>query len=237
MNKETRVLKLVIGNKNYSSWSLRPWFWLKQNQIPFEEIRLPLFTDQWHREIGTYTPTRCVPVLVDDGFCVWESVAIIDYVLEALPTAKGWPADKKARATAQSVVAEMHSGFLALRAELPLNVRARCSRSLDNFSDAAQQQIQRIQTLWRDCHQHYGQHGPWMFGEFSIADAMYAPVALRFITYGVSVIPEAQYFMEAIQASKIMQQWIEAAIAEPERLPYFDAKCEVERDASPKSAQ
>ena len=215
-------LKLVIGNKNYSSWSLRAWLFLRESQLEFEEIRIPLFTANWQREIGRYTPAKRVPVLIDDDLSVWDSMAIYEYVLEQYPNRVGWPVDVKARAIARAIAAEMHAGFMAVRDELPQNIRARRHREFSNLSGRAQQQINRIQQIWSKCRQHYGQSGPWLFGEFSIADVVYAPVALRFVTYEISLEPEAQSFIDAVQALPSIQDWIRDSELEPESLPFID---------------
>ncbi|HEY9886998.1 MAG TPA: glutathione S-transferase family protein, partial [Candidatus Obscuribacterales bacterium] len=190
-------LKLVIGNKNYSSWSLRAWLYLTESQLAFEEIRLALFTEQWQAEIGRYTPAGKVPVLIHDGLTVWDSLAIMEYVRETFPQAVGWPSDRAARAHARAIAAEMHSGFVAIREELPQNLRVCQRRSRDDFSSTAQAEIARVETLWTEGLQRYG--GPWLCGDFSIADVMYAPVALRFVTYGITLSPLAQQFVTAVQ--------------------------------------
>ncbi|MEL7314020.1 MAG: glutathione S-transferase family protein [Cyanobacteria bacterium J06559_3] len=213
-------LKLVIGNKNYSSWSLRAWLYLKESLLPFEEVRLSMFTDQWKQEIYKYTPAGRVPVLLDDGITVWDSLAIMEYVREQYPGSVGWPSDRDCSAHMRSIAAEMHSGFLAIREELPQNIRMCQRRSRDDFSSAAQTQIERVETLWRDCYERYG--GPWLCREFSIADVMYAPVALRFVTYGIQLMPVAQQFVEAVQALDSIQTWAQDSVSETENLPFID---------------
>ena len=216
----TVSLKLVIGNKNYSSWSLRAWLYLKESQLPFEEIQLSLFTNQWESAIRKYTPAGRVPVLLEGDIRVWDSLAIMEYVREHYPNAIGWPRDRACNAHARSIAAEMHSGFLAIREELPQNVRICQQRSRDDFSSVAQAQIHRVETLWQDCYRQYG--GPWLCGDFSIADVMYAPVALRFVTYSIQLNADAQTFVEAVQGLDSIQTWIQAAAAEPEDLPFID---------------
>jgi glutathione S-transferase len=215
-------LKLVIGNKNYSSWSLRAWLYLVESRLPFEEIRLPLFTEQWRAEISQYTPAGKVPVLLDGDLRIWDSLAIMEYVQETYPEAVGWPSDRAVRAHARSIAAEMHAGFLAIREELPQNLRMCQRRSRDDFSSAAQTEIARVEALWQDCYQRYG--GPWLCGAFSIADVMYGPVALRFVTYGISLKPTAQRFVDAIQNLESVQAWIQDALAEEECWPFIDAR-------------
>lgn len=214
------MLRLVIGNKNYSSWSLRAWLFLTQSQISFEEVRIPLYTAQWHHEIGQYGAARRVPILIDDTVTVWDSMAIFDYGLAYLGASVGWPNDRQAGAIARSICAEMHAGFLGIRNQLPQNIRARTPLALTDFSSDTQQQIERVQTLWAQCYADFG--GPWLFGDFSLADVVYAPVALRFVTYETPLIPEAQPFVEAVQSLPAIQAWAAAAAAEPEVLHFID---------------
>jgi len=217
------TLKLVIGNKNYSSWSLRAWLFLTESQIPFEEIRIPLFTDEWQK-ISQYTPARQVPVLVDGDLTIWDSMAIFDHVLEQYPMGQYptvvWPSDLKARAQARSLSAEMHAGFMGVREELPQNIRARRPLQLDQLSNRTQQQVGRIQAMWSDCYQQYG--GPWLFGQFSIADVVYAPVALRFVTYEIPMEGSAQDFIQGVQALASIQRWQQDSMAEVESIPLID---------------
>lgn len=215
-------LKLVIGNKNYSSWSLRAWLFLQQNQVEFEEIRLALFTENWETEIRQYTPAGKVPVLLDGDLTIWDSLAIMEYVQEAYPEVTGWPSDRVARAHARSIAAEMHSGFMAIREELPQNLKMCQRRSRDDFSSQARAEIERVEALWQDCFERYG--GPWLFGDFSIADAMYAPVALRFVTYGIDLKPNSQRFVTSVRELAPVQVWVAAAAAEEECLPFIDAR-------------
>jgi glutathione S-transferase len=214
------ALKLVIGNKNYSSWSLRAWLFLKESGLAFEEVKLPLFTEQWYQNIARYTPAGRVPVLLDDEQVIWDSTAIMAHLQESYPEAVGWPQALPGRAYTRSIAAEMHSGFWPLREELPQNIRARQSHDRDDFSSAAQKDIERIEIIWQTGYQQYG--GPWLGGEFSVADVMYAPVALRFVTYGIQLAPAAQQFVTAVQALPSIQQWAEAAQAESEVLSFID---------------
>jgi len=216
------MYKLVIANRNYSSWSLRAWLHLAESDIEFEEIRIALFTGNWHEEIARYSPGGRVPVLLDGDITVWDSMAIMEYVREQRPEAVGWPESAAARAHARSVSAEMHSGFLALRDELPQNLRARHKLDTGKLSDSCRQQIARIDEIWADCRRRYGGEGAWLFGDFSIADAMFAPVALRFVTYSIPVSEPAQKFVDAICNLESVQRWIEAARAETESLPFID---------------
>ena len=214
-------LKLIIGNKNYSSWSLRAWLFLKQSGVEFEEIKLALFTEQWQKEIQRYTPAGKVPVLLDGDIAVWDSLAIMEYVRENFEGTVGWPRDRAARAHARSIATEMHSGFMAIREELPQNLRVCQQRSLDDFSSMAQREIARVERLWQDGFERYG--GPWLCGEFSIADVMYVPVALRFVTYGIQLQPTAQQFVTRTQALEPVQAWCQEAAHEEETLPFIDA--------------
>jgi len=213
---------LVIANRNYSSWSLRAWLHLTESNIPFEEIRIPLFTGTWQEEIARYSPGGRVPVLLDDGNTVWDSIAIIDHVLEQHPGAVGWPASDRARAHARSVSAEMHSGFLAVRDELPQNLRVRHRLDIDLLSKACQKQVARIDELWADCRGKYGGSGKWLFGDFSIADVMFAPVALRFVTYSIPVSERSREFVDAVCGLESVQRWVDASREETEVLPFFD---------------
>lgn len=215
-------LSLIIGNKNYSSWSLRAWLFLHQSGLEFTTLRLPLFTPQWEETIGQYSPARKVPVLRHGEVTLWDSQAIMAYCQQMFSGVVGWPADPAARALALSIAAEMHSGFLGVRTHLPQNLRSRQTIPLAQFPGPTQQEIDRIQAMWADCHQRFGQDGPWLFGSFTVADVMYAPVALRFVTYGVPVRPDAAFFMEAVQALPAIQQWCADATAEVETLPTID---------------
>lgn len=223
---------LVIGNHNYSSWSLRGWLYLRESGIDFELVRLPLFTDDWQERIGLYSPTRRVPVLLDygisesgasdDAVTVWDSLAIMAYLREQVPGALGWPAEPAARAEALSIAAEMHSGFLALRDELPQNIRKTRPIPLDAFSEVAQSQIARVIDIWSGCRSRYRDRGPWLFGSMCIADILYAPVALRFVTYGIPLPEAAQEFVDAVVALPSIQEWQALAAAEVETLDFID---------------
>lgn len=207
---------LVIGNKNYSSWSLRAWLTARKSVIAFEEKRIPLDTPEFEAEIGHYSPTRRVPVLRDGSLVIWDSLAIAEYLNDTYANHTLWPADPKVRAIARAVTAEMHSGFATLRSTMPMNIRAR-DRQVP-VSPALEQDITRITTLWQQCREQYGSAGPWLFGSFSIADAFYAPVVFRFLTYGVSLEPIAQQYTETLQADNDIQNWVAAAEAETETI-------------------
>jgi len=207
-------LVLVIGNKNYSSWSLRPWLLMKQLGVPFSELRIPLDTHAWQREIGRHSQSRMVPVLKIGDRAVWDSLAICEYVSEQYCDGRGWPQDARGRAAARSVSAEMHSGFAALREAMPMN----CRRRVAGFrapEDAAADK-RRVRQIWRWCREHWGSGGPFLFGGFSIADAMYAPVVSRFHTYGVRLGAVERAYVDAVMALDAMQEWIRAAAQESE---------------------
>ncbi len=206
-------LKLVIGTKNLSSWSLRPWLALRQAGIPFEEILIQLDEKETDEKIARYSPSGFVPVLLDGGTPVWDSLAICEYVAERFPGAGLWPSEAGARAVARSASAEMHSGFAALRRYLPLECRA----FYPGFEvpPDAQADIRRVLALWTDCLERFGEGGDMLFGRFSIADAMYAPVVLRFATYDVGLEGAVADYAEAVKALPAMREWLAAARVEP----------------------
>ncbi len=205
---------LVIGNRNYSSWSLRAWFFLARSGVRFTTLRLPLDTDEFRRRIGDYSPSRRVPVLLDGERRIWDSLAICEYAAERFAGVRAWPDDVSARAFARSISCEMHAGFAALRSELPLNCRALDRRVTPG--EAASRDIDRVLEIWREARTKYGHAGPWLCGEFGIADAMYAPVALRFRTYGVPVAGPAAAWLDTVVTDPAMTRWLGAAAAEPE---------------------
>lgn len=213
-------MQLVIGNKNYSSWSLRPWLLMAAFGLEFEEIQESLQQDGLKARLGRYSPTCRVPVLVDGDLTVWDSLAICEYVSEAHLAGRGWPADPKARAQARAVCAEMHSGFPALRAEMPMNLRAR--RQIE-LSDAAQADIARVEAIWTEYTTRYGELGPWLFGTFSIADCFFAPVAWRFLTYGTVLSDGAQQYAAHLRHHDSMERWLAGALAETEIVPEDEA--------------
>ena len=210
-------LTLIIGNKNYSSWSLRPWLAMKQAGIDFTEIRIALDTPTTYQEIRRYSPAGKVPVLLHNQLTVWDSLAICEYVAECAPSL--WPQDRIARAVARSVSAEMHSGFINLRQNMPMDCRSR--QCVIGINPALQADIDRITSIWHECRQQFGAGGDFLFGQFSIADAMFAPAVSRFITYGVQLDSVAQAYATAICELPAMQAWVEAAICEIESIPNF----------------
>ena len=209
-------LTLVIGNKNYSSWSLRPWVLLKHFGIAFDEVRIPLFQSESSQRLRENSPSGRVPVLRDGklALAIWDSLAICEYLAEKFPQYPLWPTSTEARAVARSVSAEMHSGFSALRENMSMN----CRKHLPGKGRApgVQDDIDRITAIWRDCRNSYGAGGDMLFGKFSIADAMFAPVVFRFITYGVDTDPVSAAYVKAMQALAPMQDWLAAARAEVE---------------------
>ncbi len=213
------MYRLVIGNKNYSSWSMRPWVLLRHFGIPFEEVRVAMFTPGFKEQILRHSPTGKVPCLLDGDLAIWDSLAIAEYLAERHPGL--WPAAPAARAIARAVSAEMHSGFVALREECTMNIRRRVAPR--TLSAAGQADVARITALWADCRARYGQGGPYLFGDFSIADAMFGPVAFRFQTYGLPVEGAAADYLAALLASPAMQTLAVEAAAEPEAIAHYDA--------------
>lgn len=203
---------LVIGNKAYSSWSLRPWLALKLTGQPFREVVIPIRTPETKARILEHSPAGKVPVLKQDGLTVWDSLAICEYLAERHPQAGLWPAEEEARALARSAVAEMHSGFQDLRSNLFMDLKQR--RDHPDRVEKAAGDIRRIQELWADCRSRYGAGGPFLFGTFGIADCFYAPVCTRFVTWGVELSAGAQAYVDAVLAHPFMREWTESALAE-----------------------
>jgi glutathione S-transferase len=211
---------LVIGNKNYSSWSMRPWLALKGARIPFDEIVVPLYRPESKAKLLGFSPAGKVPVLIDGDVTVWDSLAIIEYVADLHPEVRLWPEDRASRALARTVAAEMHAGFAALRTECGMNIhRPPAARAL---SDEAKANIDRIQDIWSECRARYSHHGPFLFGAFGAADAMYAPVVWRFLTYAIDVRPVVRAYMDTMQAMPAWREWREAAVAEPWIIDRFE---------------
>ncbi len=209
-----KPLKLAIANKNYSSWSMRPWVLLTQAGVAFEEIQLKFSDAADIPGIERYSPTRQVPVLIRDGEPVWDSLAICETVAELFPGKQLWPADARARQVARSVCAEMHAGFRAMRDAMPMNIRA--SLPGRGMSPAVQADIDRIVNVWESCRARFGDAGELMFGQFSVADAYYAPVATRFLTYAVALPASAQRYADALLALPAVQQGMAQARRETE---------------------
>jgi glutathione S-transferase len=207
-------LTLVIGNKNYSSWSMRPWVLMKQLGIPFEEVRLRFHSQEWDAQIERWSPSRLVPVLWRAEQSVWDSLAIMETLNEWYPEKGIWPKDDGARALARAASAEMHSGFRDLRSSMPMNVRA--SHPGKGMNPQVQANIERIEKLWGEARQRFGSGGPYLFGAFGAADAMYAPVVMRFRTYGVKLSPQGARYCEAMLAAPGVRAWIDDALTEKE---------------------
>src|SRR5215471_6559374 len=210
-------LHLIIGNKNYSSWSFRPWIAMKVAGIPFDERVISLDDPKFKETVLSTAGTGKVPAVEDGAVKVWESLAILEYLAERFPDAGLWPADPAARAHARAVSSEMHAGFLALRRECPMNFWRPVKRRL--LTDEATSNAARIDALWADCRKRFGQGGPFLFGRFGAADAMYAPVVSRFHTYAVEVSPASRAYMAAVMALPAWTEWTAAAVKEEWVLP------------------
>ena len=206
-------LTLVIGNKQFSSWSLRPWIALKQIGLSFREVVVLLRRPETKAEILKYSPSGKVPYLIDGSVGVWDSLAILEYLNELKPEARLWPADRGARAHARAISAEMHSGFAALRQHLGMDLKRRPARG--EWPAEAAADIERIQAIWAECRTRFGGGGPFLFGPFTAADAMYAPVVTRFHRYGVPLDPVLTAYRDAVLALAAMQDWTAAAQKEP----------------------
>lgn len=215
------ALKLVIGNKNYSSWSMRPWVAMKAGGIDFKEIFIPLYTGPADKQrLLDVSPAGKVPALIDGDVTVWDSLAIIEYLAERFPEARLWPDAREARAHARSISAEMHSGFAALRNECGMNLHRPVKAK--PLSEAARADIARVQEIWTDCRTRYGAQGPYLFGEFSAADAMYAPVVHRFRTYAINVSPVVRDYMTAMIAFPAFAEWTAAGLGESILIERFE---------------
>jgi len=222
-------MKLIIGNRAYSSWSMRGWLALKQSDLEFEELVVPLFDEAWEkrREGDEFAPSLGkVPILWDGDCVVWDSLAIIEFLADQVGRDKFWPADESARGMARSMAAEMHSGFSNLRREMPMNVR----RIIDSgpLSDEVREEIDRIMVLWAQARARHGGTGDFLFGEWCAADIMFAPVVTRFVTYRVPVPPFAAAYMEAVLAQADVVEWIELAQDEPWVIEQYEPDKETE---------
>jgi glutathione S-transferase len=205
---------LVIGNKNYSSWSMRPWVLMKQLGIDFEEKRLPFHSREWDAQIERWSPSRLLPVLWKGEQAVWDTLAIMEALNEWHPEKAVWPRDPLARAFARSAAAEMHSGFRELRTHMPVNIRA--SLPGKGMTPAVRADIDRIERLWAEARRRFGAGGPFLFGAFSAADAMYAPVITRLETYAVAIGDETARYCAAMRNAAGVRAWIEGALQEKE---------------------
>lgn len=206
-------LELVIGNKNYSSWSLRGWLLVELSGAAYQETLVPLFRADTHARLLEHSPTGKVPVLkTEDAGVIWDSLAIAEYLAERFPEAGLWPRDVAARAMARSACAEMHSGFGALRSHMPMDMQR--NAPLASVTDEVKHDIQRIVALWAGCRERFGQGGPYLFGQLSIADAYFAPVASRLRSYGVQLPADAAAYVETIFQWPAFQRWHQAALKE-----------------------
>jgi len=212
--------KLVIGNKNYSSWSLRAWLVPKYFEIPFAEIVIPLYQEGSKEAILNHSPSGKVPTLIHEGRTIWESIAICEYLAEVFPEKKLWPVELEAKAAARSISAEMHAGFQSLRNNMSMNLRA--SYPGRGRGPGVEEDIRRIVAIWRECRERFGKGGEFLFGDFTIADAMYAPVVTRFKTYGVELSGVEKKYCESIFSLPAMQEWYESARKEPHVIPEFE---------------
>jgi len=209
--------QLVLGDKNYSSWSLRPWLLMRMFDIPFEELNIDIYNEGARQRILAHVPSARVPALKTGGLTIWDTAAIVEYLAESHPELNIWPAGKEPRAMARAVSAEMHSGFFDLRSEMPMDMNA--DKSGGPVSDAVGADVTRIVAIWRTCREKYGAGGPFLFGAFSAADAMYAPVTSRFRTYGVDVAAfgdngTAAAYCEAVMSLDHLRQWMAEGLAQ-----------------------
>ncbi len=209
-------LTLVIGNKNYSSWSLRAWIALTHTGAAFDELRIPLDTPETGARMLRHSAAGKVPVLHDGDVTVWESLAICEHLAERFPEARLWPEDAAARAHARAVSCEMHAGFASLREGMPMNCRAALPGR--GQSPEVDRDVARISAIWRRCRERFGGAGDMLFGAFTVADAMFAPVVSRFVTYAVELDPVSRAYVDAVSALPAMKAWVAAARAEAERI-------------------
>jgi glutathione S-transferase len=214
------MLTLIIANRNYSSWSLRAWLALEATGQPYDEVVIPLGRPETTEEILRWSPTGRVPALRDGEIVLWDSLAICEHLAELFPEAGLWPSEPHARAVARSVSAEMHSGFIYLRKHMPMNLRA--SYPGAGREPGVDEDIERITAIWEQCRGVFGGNGDLLFGDFTIADAFFAPVVSRFITYGVSPGGVAGAYMDAVWALPAMREWAEKARAEPWSVERYD---------------
>jgi glutathione S-transferase len=214
------MLHLVIANKLYSSWSLRPWLLMHALGIGFEETVIPMYQPDTKARMLSFGPTGKVPVLIDGDVTVWESLAIVEYLAETYPDKSVWPRDRQARAHARAISAEMHAGFQALRGACPMNLRARFA--VPALTDAIKADVARIEALWRQTRQRFGAGGAFLYGDFSAADAMYAPVVTRLDSYSMPVAADTRAYMDSILAHPSFVAWRTAAFAEPWRIDHYE---------------
>lgn len=209
------MLKLLVGNKAYSSWSLRPWIAMRATGIPFEDEVVQLFRPSFRARLAEVGAGTRVPVLIDGEFVIWETIAIIEYLAEKFPQAGLWPEESAARAHARVLCAEMHAGFPALRNHWPMNMRRVQRPRVTPTPGAVTADVARIEFLWADARKRFGANGPFLFGKFSAADAMFAPVVNRFHAFGVPVSAVSQTYMDTVRALPAYREWEAAGVAEP----------------------
>lgn len=212
-------MQLVIGNKNYSSWSMRPWLLLRHHNVPFDEIKVALFSDGYEQVLARYSPSMRVPVLIDAGHTVWDSLAICEYLSERYLAHGAFPQDIYQRARCRSYCSEMHAGFTAIRSQLPMNCRARRRVEL---TPEVTKEIRRVDQIWSEARKQFGSGGDYLFGAFSVADCMFAPMAMRFHTYSVALSDTARAYVATLLENAAVQQWRADARAEAEVLPAYE---------------
>ncbi|NQV70848.1 MAG: glutathione S-transferase family protein [Pseudohongiella sp.] len=210
-----KEFRLVIGNKNYSPWSMCPWLLLKMFDVDFEEIPIQLYQDNTAEKLGPYSPSLKVPVLLHKEITIWDSLAICEYLSEQILGGSGWPASPRRRASARSTSAEIHSGFPNLKREWPMNCKASCQLKP---ADALLNEIARIDAIWSCCRRKFGENGRYLYGRFSIADCMYAPMAICFDAYGAELSSEANAYMQTLLDNPFVQKWITHGRREQEPL-------------------
>ncbi len=207
-------LKIIIGNKRYSSWSLRGWLAVEHTGLPYSEVLLQLDTPSFYEEIVKYSPAKRVPTLLDGNIAVWDSAAIIDYCARLAPEKYWWPEDKAAYAHAKSIFNEMHSGFTEIRSHMPMNLQDKWQGL--SLSEALQKDIVRVETLWTECRARFGASGDYLFGDFSAVDMMFAPVTTRLATYGIEVNETATAYIAAVRNHPSVAAWYTDALKETE---------------------
>lgn len=213
-------LHLVIANKNYSSWSLRPWMAMTMAGLPFDETIIPLDTPSTKKQIAEHSGAGRLPVLHHGKITIWETLAILEYLAETFPEKNLWPKSKSARAQARAISNEMHAGFPGLRNACPMNLR-RTPKPV-KLNDATNAEIIRIEEIWRECRNTFGKGGKFLFGKFCIADAMFAPVVTRFDNYAISVGRDTRAYMDVVMATKAFQKWKSAALEESWITPHYE---------------
>jgi len=217
-------MELYIGNKNYSTWSLRAWLMLKKHGLNFKEIKLTLGTDTFYKRLENLSPTQKVPTLIDGTTIVWDSLAICEYINDSYLSGIAWPQCSKNKAKARALACEMHSGFMGIRNELPMNIRAKRNVIL---SEQAKKDIKRIETIWSEQHLQFKEQGGWLFDQWSIADAMFSPVVLRFKTYGIQINDGATAYKTRVLDCPSLQKWIADSAIETDIIEVDEAGIDV----------